>query len=542
MFSTIFPKSLSRYFLTALIGCSILGLSSCDDEESAPKDTSAPVVTFSSLTANRAVWNNVDVDLAVTDNDNIKTVEVYVDGTLVKTLTTTPYEYVWDSNAVPDGNRILKVVATDMAGNKSEAQVTVVVKNTLVTIDVSNDEVINTEEYAVRKFIVLSDEDGDVVTHAEVENGKKLELKSPSFNGEKFYVSEVLYTREGSFEGWNESDVFTFAGVERGKWFLFTEGAYVDNSTQANLSFQNAESGKTYMLSSNYDNLSRSSESGSFAQTLYLMPSPSPLFIQRSELGIPDSYRLIQSITTGANTAVDLSQGWQALSPVTSTVPEGFEEVYAYLWGYPNAENTDERNFLGESRYNQAENKLIINRPGDAFPLYSLNYSFVRDNYYVSKSTNTFNMSFSPITHTLDAETNATGFHVTSTGAFDFSLLYFGKTDYNTEWMFVIPTNWESAVVAPKMPDEIKALMDVPVFDFSGATGYVLYEHGAFDSYSEWLDALRDSQDGLEGVGTGTNMEFTYMEVYLGDGEGGRKPAPSFKKSLNGWLKTSRKK
>jgi hypothetical protein len=538
MLSKSSPRLLLEICLTVLVAFVIISLSSCSDEEADPKDSTAPVISFSNLNANGIVWNTVEAELNVTDDTGIKTVEVYVDGNLVSTISGAPYEFNWDSNTVPDGNHIIKVVATDDGGNKAETQVAIIVKNTLITINVPENQVTDTEDYTLRQFVVLSDESGNVITYAEVQNGEKIEMKSSSFEGEDFYLSEVRYIHDAWNDSWRQGDVLTFPGVDRGNWVLYTQGLYTENTTQAIVNFQNAESGKSYMTSTNYDNRLAEPETAGFSQTLGLIASPSRLFIQKRESGTPTSYRLIPSIKTGSNPAVDLSQGWLPLSSVTGSVPVGLSDVYSTLWGYPNPQDDDERYFVGEGQYNEEENKMVVYRPGEGFPRYEHTYEFSKDNYFVIKSSESLEMSFTPIVHTLDIDMTNNGFNFDVTGESELSFVSFNNIGFNTQWTFAIPINANGTIVAPKMPQEVKEFLDIPVFNFQGVQSYELFEYGAFDSYDELIDAFRD---GVEWVDL-DNKDYTLMQIYLDNGEGGRKAAKSFtRKSISDRLKRLRK-
>src|SRR5690348_12215741 len=85
---------------------------SCKDNNE-PKDTIAPEVSVDNLVNGAAVWNTVSVALSVTDQTDLKAIDFYVDGTLVTTLTQSPFKISWDSNTVSDGAHTVKVVATD---------------------------------------------------------------------------------------------------------------------------------------------------------------------------------------------------------------------------------------------------------------------------------------------------------------------------------------------------------------------------------------------------------------------------------------------
>ncbi len=519
MLADLFPRHLFAA-LNFISIFAIIGLSSCGKDEDSPQDNTAPVVTFSDAPSGGPVWNTVPLKLDVTDNDGIKAVEIFVDGDLVATLSDSPYEFDWDSNTVSDGSHAVKVIATDASGNKSETQITIVVKNTLISIDVPDGHVADTEDYTLREFIVLTDEGGNVITYGELVNGTKFELKSPSFNGATFSLSEVRYIREGWNDNWERTDVNTFTAVDRGTWFPLLQGTYVENIAAANLDFQNAESGASYLISTNADNTYEETNGTQFSKTMDIT-SPSSVFIQKSESGIPVSYRLIPSVAGGSNPTIDLSQGWQPVTSVSGSVPEGLDYVYSDLWGYPG--NTFESYFVNEGRYIPEENRLVNYQPGGAFPNYMRDYWFGKDNYVVSKSSSSLEMSFEPITHTLKLDMTDSGFDFTIAGEFDYSLIVFENFDRNTNWFFVLPPNSAGTIIVPSMPQVIKELLNIPVFDFTGMSSYSLVDYDVFDSYEEFITTLRD-YDLLNDIDF-NDRGYSEMEVFVDNDEGGRLPA-----------------
>jgi hypothetical protein len=520
MLSEISPRHLFLIAANLLSLLAIIGLSSCSKDEDAPQDKTAPVVSFSNTTSISPVWNTVPFKLNVTDNDGIKTVEIFVDGDLVATLSNSPYEFDWDSHTVPDGSHTVKVIATDASGNKSEAQVTIIVKNILISIDVPDGHVVDTEDHTLRKFIVLTDEGGNVIAYSELHNGTKVELKSPSFDGSSFYLSEVRYIREAWNDNWQRTDVCTFAEIDRGTWNSFLEGAYPENIVQANLDFQNAEAGVSYIISTNADNTWQETEANQFSTTMDIT-SPSSLFIQKSESGIPVSWRLIPSVVGGNNPTIDLSQDWQPMSSATRSVPDGLDYVHSDLWGY--AGDGEERYFVGEGRYLPGQNKLEIYKPGDAFPHYLHDYWFGKDNYSVFRSSPSLEASFAPIAHTINVDMTADGYDFNAIGEFDYAFLTFEKTGHHTNWFFVLPGNSEGTIIPPLMPQEIKELMDIPVFSFTGMSSYSLVNYDVFESYEDFITTYRDSEL-LSNIGI-SDHGFSEMEVIVQNEEGGRLPA-----------------
>jgi hypothetical protein len=207
-----FKKVLSTSVVFALFASLVLFSSCGGDDDDVTPDTTAPEVTIEGLTNDAAVNGTVAVSLDSDENDLDK-VEIYVDGTLVTTLTGSPFQYTWDSNTVQDGTHTIKVVAYDKSGNKTEQQVSVAVSNTLVSFSIAANQLETEEDYKERGFVFLSDENGKVIASTEYENGKSYTLKNAEFKGEKFFLSEVV-VRTGTES--DRSRIITFPQVERG--------------------------------------------------------------------------------------------------------------------------------------------------------------------------------------------------------------------------------------------------------------------------------------------------------------------------------------
>lgn len=94
------------------------------------QDTTPPTVEIAAPQEAAVVSGVTQVSAAAADNIGVSTVDFYVDGGLVGSDTTAPYSATWDTTGVPSGNRILKAVARDRAGNSgASVPVSVVVDN-----------------------------------------------------------------------------------------------------------------------------------------------------------------------------------------------------------------------------------------------------------------------------------------------------------------------------------------------------------------------------------------------------------------------------
>jgi peptidoglycan/xylan/chitin deacetylase (PgdA/CDA1 family) len=93
-------------------------------------DTVAPTVSITSPANGATVNANVKIVATAADaQSGVASVAYYVDGVLVGTLTSSPWQLPWNTKKVSAGQHVLTAVATDRAGNRTtSAAVTVTVR------------------------------------------------------------------------------------------------------------------------------------------------------------------------------------------------------------------------------------------------------------------------------------------------------------------------------------------------------------------------------------------------------------------------------
>jgi hypothetical protein len=95
-----------------------------------PPDATPPTTSISSPANGSTVSGTITVQANASDNVGVTRVELYVDGTLIGTDTSSPYAFTWNTTSVGDGSHGLQTRAYDAAGNVgSSAVVTVTVSN-----------------------------------------------------------------------------------------------------------------------------------------------------------------------------------------------------------------------------------------------------------------------------------------------------------------------------------------------------------------------------------------------------------------------------
>ena len=91
----------------------------CEEEQ----DTTPPTVSITSHSSGQTVNEIITITVTTQDNEGISKVEFFIDNSLVKTDTESPYEYEWNTTQYEDGSEhIVKVISYDNSENFTESQ------------------------------------------------------------------------------------------------------------------------------------------------------------------------------------------------------------------------------------------------------------------------------------------------------------------------------------------------------------------------------------------------------------------------------------
>lgn len=88
-------------------------------------DTQAPMVNLTNPANGSLVSGPITITATATDAAGISKVQLFLDGQLVTTKTTSPYTYSWNTNNSTDGSHVIKAIATDKAGRTAEQVATI---------------------------------------------------------------------------------------------------------------------------------------------------------------------------------------------------------------------------------------------------------------------------------------------------------------------------------------------------------------------------------------------------------------------------------
>jgi chitinase len=93
-------------------------------------DTIAPTVSITSPAANSWQRGTITVSVSATDNIAVSSVQLYIDGVLFATDTSSPYSFSIGTTGRATGGHVLKAVAIDTSKNQASVQITINVDNT----------------------------------------------------------------------------------------------------------------------------------------------------------------------------------------------------------------------------------------------------------------------------------------------------------------------------------------------------------------------------------------------------------------------------
>ncbi|PID27242.1 MAG: hypothetical protein CR982_06500 [Candidatus Cloacimonadota bacterium] len=162
-----------KKFLWILLSIVVMGgvLTSCNDDSSSTEPSNeAPIVSIDSPTdgSSFAIGETVSIEITATDNDGtVENVDLYVNETMVTSLTSSPFNYDWNTADFEEGTYSLKVVAKDngdLTTESNEVAVTLTPSNEapVVSIDSPTDGSSFAIGETVSIGITATDNDGTV--------------------------------------------------------------------------------------------------------------------------------------------------------------------------------------------------------------------------------------------------------------------------------------------------------------------------------------------------------------------------------------------
>ena len=124
------PSNTYYYKVTAEDAAGNVSAASGEASVFVPADTTPPTISITAPANGASVSGSIAVSATAADTVSTPRVQFKLDGQpLGNSIVAPPYSITWNSTTTPNGVHILSAVATDLAGNSSEASVSVTVAN-----------------------------------------------------------------------------------------------------------------------------------------------------------------------------------------------------------------------------------------------------------------------------------------------------------------------------------------------------------------------------------------------------------------------------
>ena len=151
----------------------IIGIIGCKREKPTEEDTQPPTVTIISPTPGQEIRQKQDTIIVdATDNKGVTKVEIYIDGQLRNSVSTPPYQYIWDLINYPNkSTHTVYAKAYDKANNvgtSSTISVKVINRDTLTSENTSSQEIPD-GEIIEKTFTISGAPQGAITGYVKVE-------------------------------------------------------------------------------------------------------------------------------------------------------------------------------------------------------------------------------------------------------------------------------------------------------------------------------------------------------------------------------------
>lgn len=502
----------------ALASLVVLSQACSDDDDQEPKDTTVPQVAFSDLTDGQTVWSTVTATVTASDDKGLEKVEVFVDGTLLATLTAEPFTTSWNTSSASDGQHTIKAVVTDKNGNTADKSITVTVQNTLVTINISADQLAAGE----RGFVFLSGLDGKVLAATEYQNGQALALKADGYKEKEFFLTEVFIQAN------NSVSARTYTNIARGNSWVLADLSMGDiapppDAGYATFNFTNAQQGDYGILtngSSSFISAGLPTET-----TMVLSKNPSKLYVVKmGDDQTPVAYNLFPNITAGSTSTINLATVNKTFTTASTPLPDGITFISIDIIGYPTAGDYSEPYVVARSFWDAGPDPVPAGQtldyfyPGNAFPSYWLTLSYEGEKIAVYRNiwgSTTATAELIAYDASFSFANNALTYSLS--GEMDVTSIFFSNE--STYWTYFLAPGNKQVIPSFEIPAILSAKWSFP--NISQPSQFELLDYETIDGYTDFLDYDRQSEKGWDEIGS-KHVNYTDMYVKNTQDEGGR--------------------
>ena len=147
--------------------------SACDDEKVTPPDTAAPEITINEF--GEFVKGTIPVTISATDNIEIASIALSINGTEVATSQAGELNYSWDTKTLEDGIAKLQVSVADKSGNEAVKDIDVNIMNYFFRFNVGSGYAASDDSY----HLYISDYDGNILGTIDLETEGEIKVPTP---------------------------------------------------------------------------------------------------------------------------------------------------------------------------------------------------------------------------------------------------------------------------------------------------------------------------------------------------------------------------
>lgn len=470
-------NSMWRRILTLMISCALYaGMLSCSDDDKPEADPNPSAISFESLTESAEIRGTQSITLTVSDEDGVVSVDVYIDGTLQTTLTSSPYTFEWNTTEVTDGTHIIEVIVTDSKGNEISQEISVVIANTLLTLTVPDD--LLSRDYAdfTKAYAFLSDEDGTVLTSTVCEPGNTYHLTAPDFEGASFFLTEALL--DGS--SWTYK-LSSYTAITRGTEWTFSDPQLFWASLSptatgtVSVTTEGVMTGESYYVATN---ATTATYSTNVNKELDVTSLPTYLYVARTDVTPYQYAMLTTSDVEGIENILDVSAVSAETEAVNVTFPAAATYSSLTTYGQATAGETEGIYNLGKMQngtFYYPANEAVFNS------IFCLAY-FSGNNFYVNLLTD--DMEFSDLTDfalpTSSIALNDGVITYSATG--DYDAVMIGYSESGQAWYCFGPMGENQQIPVLQIPDE---LADALSYDISTLDNARYFEFEKYDGMDD---------------------------------------------------------
>jgi hypothetical protein len=504
-------KLLLPLYVSCLLLIALTTSSCSSDDDTKSENDGALSVHFTNPSNGQTVSGTVTVTLEAEGTSTPDKIDLYLNDALIKTFTTSPYSFAWNTTALTAGAYRLKAIARDAAGREAQTTVQITVQQQptetreLLSIPVgANFFGANRPDEG---YIVISDAAWNLVAAGKLLNNQTLKLTSDTYKDTDFTVTEI-YVKDGKITA--TSYLHTAATT----WTLNDPYLSATPRPSVRLSFNFLLAGASYGLSSNAAFTSPSVYSNTFvdmnnatSRDMDLSTSPGKLFARRIQGGVI-SFHLYASdaIAVGGAYVVDLSQvndddvryRMQAdvvNVPGTNTVIE--------LFGLPVAGDLREAFQIG--KYGQFDQTVGIFHPQSEVNPFADYFSITTYDWQNQEIENAgfgmHDLSRLDVQASVQNETT-TGLTLTTTGNVDLFEMTFDIGDdlpwTDGTWRVVGPSVTDRIMKTPELPADIQDALAFTNFSAIRSRGPIRFsDYTALDGYDGLLQYIQHSPKGF---------------------------------------------